>query len=209
MQLTRKDLEESERKWRLNLVNSISGIKPANLIGTRSLKGEENVAIFSSVVHLGSNPAQLGFIARPQTERVHDTFRNIRETGFYTINHVTDTFTEKAHYTSAKLPREESEFDRMKIEKELIDEFPAPFVKNSPVKMGMKLFKSIPLPNSCTFIIGSVELLSFPDEAINDLGQLDLAVNKSVGISGLNTYYSLDKLGAFPYVRANEIPDFE
>lgn len=209
MQLTRKELEESERKWRLNLINSISGIKPANLIGTRSTDGEDNVAIFSSVVHLGSNPAQLGFIARPQTDRVHDTFRNIRETGFYTINHITDTFIERAHYTSAKLPREESEFDRMKIEKELINEFPAPFVKNSPVKIGMKLFESIPLPNGCTFIIGSVELVSFPDKAINDLGQLDLTDSKSVGISGLNTYYNLDKLDSFPYVRANEIPDFE
>ncbi|TRX57576.1 flavin reductase [Fulvivirga sp. M361] len=209
MQLTGKELERSERKWRLNLINSISGIKPANLIATRSVKGEDNVAIFSSVIHLGSNPAQLGFIARPQSEVPRDTFRNIQETGYYTINHIAESFIKKAHYTSAKLPREESEFVRMKIDKEVIDEFPAPFVKDSPVKIGMKLLESIPLPNDCTLIIGSVEMVSFPDQAINELGQLDLASSLGVGISGLNTYYSLNKLTSFPYVRTNELPGFE
>ena len=53
---------------RLNLINSLSGVKPANLIGTKDQNGNENLAIFSSVVHLGSNPALLGFILRPQGE---------------------------------------------------------------------------------------------------------------------------------------------
>jgi len=69
-----------ERKFRLNLINSITGIKPANLIGTRSLDGTDNVAVFSSIVHLGSHPAQLGFVMRPQTDNPRDTFTNIIST---------------------------------------------------------------------------------------------------------------------------------
>ena len=38
---------------RLNIVNSITGIKPGNLIATMSKENETNLAIFSSVVHLG------------------------------------------------------------------------------------------------------------------------------------------------------------
>jgi flavin reductase (DIM6/NTAB) family NADH-FMN oxidoreductase RutF len=209
MHLKKSDLENLERKFRLNLINSISGIKPANLIGSRSLDGSDNVAIFSSVVHLGSNPAQLGLILRPQIEAQSDTHLNIKETGFYTINHVSADFAEKAHYTSAKLGRSESEFERMKLEKETIDDFPAPFVKNSAVKMGMKHLQSIPLPNDCSLIIGTVELLICPENAINELGQLDLEAYNLVGISGLNTYYGLKKIDSFPYVRNNEIPDFE
>ena len=53
-----------DRKYRLNLINSITGIKPANLVGSRSADGFDNVAIFSSLVHLGSNPAQLGLVMR-------------------------------------------------------------------------------------------------------------------------------------------------
>ena len=69
MLLEENDVKQLEKKYRLNLINSITGIKPANLIGTRSQDGIDNVAIFSSVVHLGSNPAQLGFVMRPQTSQ--------------------------------------------------------------------------------------------------------------------------------------------
>ena len=50
---------------RLNLINSITGVKPSNLIGTKSKDGFSNLAIFSSVVHLGSKPPLIGFITRP------------------------------------------------------------------------------------------------------------------------------------------------
>ena len=135
MLLRSNDISDLSRIFRLNLINSISGIKPVNLIGTASKKGRENLAIFSSVVHLGSNPAQLGFVMRPQGEHLSDTFQNINDTGFYTINHVTESLVKKAHYTSAKLPDETSEFERMQIEKTFIDGFAAPFVKQSPVKI--------------------------------------------------------------------------
>lgn len=208
MQLHKEDLENLERKYKLNLINSISGIKPANLIGTKSEEGKENVAIFSSVVHLGSSPAQLAFIMRPQTEIPRDTYPNIMETGFYTINHVSASLVEKAHYTSAKLERGESEFERMKLEQQYIGDFHAPFVKASAVKIGMKHVESIPLPNGCIFVIGSVELVVFPDHSVNELGQLDLEAYDGIGISGLNTYYELKKQASFPYVREDELPDF-
>ena len=209
MHLQREEIESLEHKFKLNLINSISGIKPANLIGTKSLSEKENVAIFSSVVHLGSSPAQLGFIMRPQTEVPRDTYPNILETGFYTINHVSASFIKKAHFTSAKLEKGESEFDRMKLEKEYLGDFHAPFVKDSPVKIGMKHMDSIPLPNGCIFVIGTVEMLILPDQVINELGQLNLEGYSGVGISGLNTYYGLNMLESFPYVREDEIPEFE
>ncbi|MGY3053393.1 flavin reductase (DIM6/NTAB) family NADH-FMN oxidoreductase RutF [Pedobacter sp. UYEF25] len=209
MQLNKQEIDTLERKYKLNLINSISGIKPANLIATKSLSGEDNVAIFSSVVHLGSSPAQLGFVMRPQNESESDTYLNIKETGFYTINHVSESFLKKAHYTSAKLDRVESEFDWMKIERAVIADFSAPFVAASSVKMGMKHLESINLPNGCIFIIGSVELLLAPDNCIDELGQLQLSDYSCVGVSGLNTYYKLEKLESFPYVRNHEIPHFE
>jgi len=209
MQLQKEEIEKLEHKFKLNLINSISGIKPANLIGTKSSTDKENVAIFSSVVHLGSSPAHLGFIMRPQTEVPRDTYPNILETGFYTINHVSASFIKKAHFTSAKLVRGESEFDRMKLEKEYVSDFYAPFVKDSPVKIGMKHMESISLPNGCIFVIGTVEMIILPDQVVNELGQLNLEGYSGVGISGLNTYYGLNMLETFPHVREDEIPEFE
>lgn len=208
--LLKKDkIDKLERKYRLNLINSITGVKPANLIGTRSLSKQDNLAIFSSVVHLGSHPAQIGFVMRPQSTELKDTFANITSTGFYTINHVSSSFIKKAHYTSAKLPKERSEFDVMGLKRELVEDFWAPFVKESAVKIGMKHLESIPLPNGCLFIIGEVEMIILPQETINTKGQLNLEGYNAVGISGLNTYYSLKKAANYPYVRLNELPDFE
>lgn len=209
MQLQKEELEKLDRKYRLNLINSISGIKPANLIATKSADQKENVAIFSSVVHLGSDPAQLGFIMRPQSEVPRDTYPNIVETGCYTINQVPESLIKKAHYTSAKLKKGDSEFARMKLQQEYIGGFYAPFVKESQIKIGMKHLESIPLPNGCIFVVGTVELLAVPDAAVNALGQLDMAGVSGVGISGLNSYYGLSRLDTFPYVREGEIPDFE
>ena len=209
MQLQKEELEGLDRTYRLNLINSISGIKPANLIGTKSHTNRENVAIFSSVVHLGSSPAQLAFIMRPQTDIPRDTYSNITEMGFYTINHVSESFVKIAHYTSAKLEKGESEFVRMNLEPEYIGDFPVPFVKESAVKIGMKHEESIPLTNGCIFVVGSVELIICPEDTINDLGQLNLECYSGTGISGLNTYYGLKKLDSFPYVREDEIPEFQ
>lgn len=209
MLLNKQEIENFDRKYKLNLINSISGIKPANLIATQSKEGKNNVAVFSSVVHLGSSPAQLGFIMRPQDNNPRDTYANIMDTKFYTINHISESFIKKAHYTSAKLERGVSEFEKINIDKEFINDFYAPFVKESHVKIGMKHLQNIPLPNGCIFIIGEVEMVVFPENTINELGQLNLESYNCTGISGLNTYYSLNKLETFPYVRVDEIPDFE
>lgn len=208
MLLNEKDLRCLEKIYRLNLINSLTGIKPANLIGTRSKDKQDNLAIFSSLVHLGSNPAQMGMVTRPQTEKPKDTYVNILETGYYTVNHISEQFIKRAHYTSAKLEKKDSEFNIMNLRREFIGDFAAPFVAESYVKIGMRHLKNLDLPNGCIFVIGEIVLLELADEFVNDKGQLDLAAYNAVGIAGLDSYYALRKLATFPYVRKNEIPDF-
>ena len=123
MHYTEQDISELDRIKRLNLINSISGIKPANLIGTISSEGHTNLAIFSSVVHLGSNPALLGFMLRPHIEVRRHTYDNILYNGEYTINHVTRPMMKKAHYTSAKFDRSISEFEACHLTEEYLFDF--------------------------------------------------------------------------------------
>jgi len=59
-----KDLASLDHLYRINLINSSSGFKSANLIATINKEGISNVAVFSSVIHLGSNPPLLGFLTR-------------------------------------------------------------------------------------------------------------------------------------------------
>ena len=96
------DFQKLEKLWKINFINSITCFKPANLIGTRSKNNLDNVAIFSSVVHLGSNPGLLGFTLRPQDERQTDTYKNLKENSFFTINSINIDSIDKAHQTSKK-----------------------------------------------------------------------------------------------------------
>ena len=209
MHWTREDIKNKERIERLNLVNSLTGIKPANLIGSISKFGTPNLAIFSSVVHLGSDPALLGFIVRPGSTVRRHTYDNILETGFYTINHVTESMAEQAHYTSAKFQEHESEFDTCQLGEEYLFRFPAPFVWESPLKIGMKFEEEISIAlNGTKLIVGSIEHIVVPEEAVLPGLHLDLGKYNAAGISGLNSYYRLDKLDQFPYARTQELPDF-
>lgn len=207
---TKTDIQNLDRIKRLNLINSITGIKPANLIGTISEAKVPNLAIFSSVIHLGSNPALIGLVMRPEGEVRRHSYENIQFNGAYTINHVHTSFIENAHYTSAKFDSEVSEFDSCGLTEEYIADFPAPFVKESDLKLGMRFAQAIPIElNGTTLIIGEIDHLFVPTAAMDEDGQLNLSTTKNVGISGLNCYYALEKIGQFPYARVSGVPDFE
>ena len=209
MYLSKSDIENTDKIKRLNIINSISGIKPGNLVGTRSNRGQANLAVISSVLHLGSNPAYLGFIVRPAGDVRRHTQENITENGWFTINHIREDFIEKAHYTSAKFDSNVSEFDSCELTEETLHEFHAPFVKESTMKIGLKQVESVPIKSSSTtMIVGQIEHLIIPDLAINDRGYIDLGKADGIGISGLNSYYKLEKLADFPYARVCEKPDF-
>ena len=205
---TKEQIKNLDRVGRLKLINSVTGIKPANLIGTISDSGKTNLAIFSSVVHLGSNPPLLGFISRPKGTEFGHTVRNIEENGQYTINHIHPEFIKKAHYTSAKFDTDISEFERCNLTQEYIKEFKAPFLKESTFKMGMRFREAIDIKlNGTILVIGEIEHLILPDDAL-ETNDIDLEATKSVGISGLNSYYTLKKIDDYPYARVNEVPEF-
>jgi len=205
MYLNKDSIQQLEKVDRLNLINSITGISPANLIGTISNDSIENLAIFSSVVHIGSNPPLMGFVLRPTKENTRDTYENIIATNKFTINHINSDMIERSHYTSVKFDKNESEFQKCRLKAEYLNNFLAPYVKDSYVKIGLNL-EDIQLikSNGCHLIIGRVERLYVPDSAIHKNGNIQFDLSNSIGVGGLNTYYSLDKIAEYPYARVND-----
>lgn len=210
MYLSKSDIESTPKIRRLNIINSITGIKPANLIATKSQDGQSNVAIFSSVVHLGSNPALIGFVFRPQHERPTNTYLNIKSTKFNTINQVPVGHVKNAHYTSAKFPKESSEFEACDIKEEYLYNFHAPFVKHSPIKIGLELVDEIPISiNKTILVIGQINHLFVEDAAVDEAGHIDLEQLNAAGISGVSSYYGLQKKDRFPYAHLEDVPEFK
>jgi flavin reductase (DIM6/NTAB) family NADH-FMN oxidoreductase RutF len=190
-----------DRVYRLNLINSITGFKPANLIGTKSESGIPNLAIVSSVVHLSSSPAMLGFIQRPTHIQRH-TYQNIKETGVYSVNHVHTSMIEQAHCTSAKFAFEESEFEKCGLTEAYTDDFYAPMVEESFVNIAMSYVEEYNIQASNTILlVGRVEFISLPEDAITSFGELDLNRVMTASISGLNNYHESKQIQRIPYAR--------
>lgn len=185
---SQNDIDKLEYLYKINLINSCSGFKSANLIGTKSSKGISNVAIFSSVTHIGSNPALLGFFLRPTTV-IRNTYDNIKETGFFTINHIQETIIEDAHHTSAKYDESISEFDVTNLEETYRNNFFAPFVKQSPVQMAMTYVEEYPIKaNGTILLIGAIKDLYIQDDLLEADGFINLSKANTMAINGLDGY---------------------
>jgi flavin reductase (DIM6/NTAB) family NADH-FMN oxidoreductase RutF len=188
IRIDRNEIEKMDKIQRLHLINSCTGFKSANLIGTISNSGQSNVAIFSSVTHLGSDPALIGFIIRPSfTPR--NTYVNLKEYGYFSVNHVYANIIAGAHQSSANYTSDESEFDQTHLEAVYHGGCPVPFVKGSPVKLLCKYLNEYLIEeNGCMHIIASIEAIFYEEELIDEEMHLHLEKGKVVTIAGIKGY---------------------
>lgn len=194
-----------ESRRRAQLVNSLSGAKPANLIATQDDAGRPNCAIISSVVHLGSDPALLGHVMRPPVdrERGSHSYHNLKATGQYTLNHVHTAWHEQAHQTSARYPDGSSEFEAVGLTPTYRCGFEAPAVEESPIRVGLEFLEEMALPNGCRFIVGTVRWVAFREEVWAADGALDLARAGSAAVTGLDGYHALQPLARLSYAKTD------
>lgn len=200
-QLSILDLSKMGRVERLNLINSCTGYKSANLIATKSIEGKSNIAIFSSVTHLGSDPALIGFIVRPTTVP-RDTYKNIKETGYFTVNHVTESMIADAHHTSANYDTGVSEFEKTNLEEEYKDNIKVPFAKGSPIQLYCKYVNEYYIKENDTIhVIASIEDLFFEENLRHDDGWLQIDRGNVVALNGLDGYCLPKLIDRFQYAR--------
>lgn len=201
MIISPQELEAMDKLPRVQLATTLPGPKPICLVGTRSSSGVSNLAPFSSVTHLGSNPILLGMVTRPDTVDRH-TLKNILEAREWTLNHITAEILEKAHQCSARYPTDCSEFEATGLTEARHSGFEAPFVKESPLKIGLTLEEIINIPSNGTkLIVGRVKLIDLPDQSIGNDGSLDLTALGSVASTALDTYFSLTEIARLPYAK--------
>ncbi len=194
-------LMEMEQRKRAQFINSISGFRSVALIGTTDTNGQTNLAIFSSIVHIGSNPPLLSFIMRPDSVERH-TLTNIMKTGFYTINHINADMYEKAHQTSARYPKSVSEFEATGLTPSFKNDFVAPFVAESHIQIGMEFKERININiNQTSMIIGEIKFVHYPDNCLLDDGFLDIEKAGTITSSGVDSYHTTQLLQKLEYAK--------
>lgn len=201
MLLIKQDIEMLEKRYRALFINALSGFKNASLIGTCDHRKNTNLAIFTSVFHIGSHPLLLGMIVRPHSVARH-TLENILQTKFYTINHVNESIYQQAHQTSARYDKETSEFQATGLTEQWDHQFSAPFVEQSRIQLGMELRVHQHLAiNNTEMIIGEITYINIKDDIVHDNGYIDIERAKSVAVSSLDTYHSTNYLSRFSYTK--------
>ena len=184
-----KEISAMEKQFRINLINSLTGYKPLNLIGTINDDGITNLCLVSSVFHLGSNPPLIGLVMRPQRDN-NDTLRNIMMTKQYTLNNVLPEWYDRAHQTSASYPRGISEFDLCRFTRKYAGKFKAPFVAESTILVGLQLREVIEMEiNRTSLVIGEVIHLHLNDDLVGEDGFIDPVAAGSMAGAGLDGYY--------------------
>lgn len=208
MHIQHSDIKEFSRFYRANLINCLTGAKPAVLIGSANKEGKTNLALFSNIIHIGADPAMLGYLQRPIGES-GDTFRNIMETGCYTFNLVTPEIVEQAHFTSAKFSTSVSEFEACKLTPEFVPGFTAPFVTECRVKIGLTCVEVIPVKlNNTTLVIGSIDHILLPDSILKNDGNIIPEAAGLVSAVGLEQYCSLSTICTMSYAKPDNLPQF-
>ena len=199
-------LNAMEPRYRAQLINSLSGFKSANLIGTSNQSNTYNLAIFSSVFHLGASPALVGFISRPDSADRH-TLKNIELTQQYTINQVNESFWQAAHQTSARYNEDQCEFKQTGLTAQLITGIAAPFVQESQLKYALTLISITPIPlNNTVLVIGEITHILCEEAAIKNDGYIDIESLNTVMVSGLDSYHTSQRLSRLSYAKPETLP---
>lgn len=201
MIIKKEDIENFETRYRTTLINSLAGFRQAVLVGTKSTEGHTNLAIFNSLIHLGSFPACFGLVSRPD-KVPRDTLQNILDTKEYTLNYVSSAYYQKAHQTSARYAKDVSEFEEAGFDEMYEANIYPPFVKEGVVKIAMKFEETIPIRlNGTILIIGSVQHIHINETLIEEDGFVSLSDADILISQGLDAYYISKKVGRLPYAK--------
>lgn len=200
-------LMQMEKQFRAMFINSLGGFKSLQLLGTVDEAGNTNLSVFSSIFHLGANPPLVGMVTRPPGPQ-HDTLKNIKTTGFYTLNNVLAGWYKEAHQASARYPSGDSEFKHCGFAEAYVDGFKAPYVAESSLSIGLELKEILPVShNETSIIIGEIKWVKVNEGLVSKDGFVDLEKAGSVTVSGLDCYHTTKKLARLSYAKADKFPE--
>ena len=181
--------------------NQLEGLRSPVLVGTQNEAGIHNLAVFSSMTHVGARPPLIGMIFRPLTVERH-TYENLKATGFYTINHVPASILAAAHQTSASYPSGTSEFEAVGLTPIPSKSGEAPYVKGATVSMLLEFKEEHPIEaNGTIFVVGAVKEIRLPELA--EFGNDTVKWEKldALVVSGLYDYHKVEHFKKLGYAK--------
>lgn len=198
------EIQQFEREYRRTFINCLWGLKSVHLIGTVNQNNVPNVAIISSVFHLGANPPMMGVCFRPPVANTH-TFDNILASKKFTVNVVTEKFYKQAHRCSANFRDGISEFDETGLTPQYESGFPIPFVEESPIRFSVQYHEHFSVrENESRIVVGKVQDIYIDSSLIDSKGYISYDSIEPVVVSGLEGYFSVKEIDRLGYERVSQ-----
>ena len=125
--------------------------RPIAFVSTIGPSGQFNVAPFSYFNAITNRPPLLGISINLRSGEPKDTLHNIRATGDFVINTVTEDMGERMVRTSGDWPAAVDEFQLAGLTPLPSDLVRSPRVGESPVNLECRLFQEVPLGDAKSF----------------------------------------------------------
>lgn len=161
-----------------NPFNAIVTPRPIGWISTRGADGHDNLAPYSFFNAVAYVPPQVMFAStatKPDRGDTKDTVANIRETGVFCVNIVSEALCDAMNRTSGAWGREVDEFVDAGLEKADCNTIACARVSASPANLECKLTQIVQLPGAANFVVfGEVTGIHMRDDCLVD-GRFDVA----------------------------------
>ena len=190
MEITPKDLPwQSVYKI---LIGSVVP-RPIGWISTVNSDGRPNLAPFSFFNAVCSNPPHVLFCPSVRIENYQpkDSLCNVRATGEFVVNIVTEELAEAMNLTSTDLPAEVNEFEVAGLSMSPSSAVRPPRVAASPIHYECKVAHIFDLgdqPGAGSVVIGKVVHIHVDESVLFGKDKIDVTKLKPVGRLGGNGY---------------------
>ncbi len=175
--------------------------RPIGWISTVDVDGVPNLAPYSYFNAVCADPPHLlfcpGVRASDELPAQKDTLRNVRATGQFVVNIVTEALAEAMNATAAQLPPGTSEFEHAGLSTAPSQVVRPPRVAESPVHFECEvvhIYEVGDAPGAGSVVIGHVLHAHVADDLVDEAYRVDIARLQPVG-----------RLAGSSYSRVNEI----
>lgn len=181
------------------LLNASIIPRPIAWVSTVNIDGQPNLAPFSFFNAVCEKPPTVLFCPgiRGTDHSPKDTYHNIRATGEFVINFVTEDLAEAMNITAVEAPAEVNEFERAHLTAAPGKMVNVPHVAESPIHFECKLREIVTIseePGGGYIVIGTVVYMHFDASVYRENNYIDIAAYRPVG-----------RLTGMGYTRVNDI----
>jgi flavin reductase (DIM6/NTAB) family NADH-FMN oxidoreductase RutF len=176
------------------VLNAIVAPRAIAWVSSVGADGTLNLAPHSYTTVFSTNPPIVGFVSTGEK----DTLRNVRHSGEFTYNVVSDELLDSMNLTSADFPPEISEFSWAELTPLPGTEVSAPRVGESPVAMECRVIQVTRVPGARSWLVLGEVVAVHIDERV--------WVNERIDLEAVRP---LARLGGSDYARFGEITNLK